>query len=92
MLHKQGHQWLIIFQITVNKPSYRLTWRKPADRPAATGYRATPINWFSDVAESQKRDDEAMDTDDGDGRNDKSSIQSSVESIKVWLIIMTHAF
>ena len=62
----------------MNKPSYRLTWRKPADRQCAT-----PINWFSDVAESQKRDDEAMDTDDGDGRNDKSSIQSSVESIKV---------
>ena len=38
---------------------------------------------FSENAESQKRDDEAMDTDDGDGRNDKSSIQSSVESIKV---------
>ena len=30
-----------------------------------------------------------MDTDDGDGRNDKSSIQSSVESIKVWPITMT---
>jgi len=39
-------------------------------------------NDMKDVAESQKRDDEAMDTDDGDGRNDKSSIQSSVESIK----------
>jgi len=38
-------------------------------------------NDMEDIAESQKRDDEAMDTDDGDGRNDKSSIQSSVESI-----------
>ena len=46
---------------------------------------------FSEVAESQKRDDEAMDTDDGDGRiGDKSSIQSSVESIKVCLIHISH--
>jgi len=43
----------------------------------------TEQNDMKEVAESQKRDDEAMDTDDGDGRiGDKSSIQSSVESIK----------